>query len=331
MKVSVSIITCNHERYIARAIDSVLMQQTDFDFEILIGEDNSTDSTRSIVQHYASRHPGKIRLFLHDRTNVIYIHGRPTGRRNLLNNLRQARGKYVALLDGDDYWTDPGKLQKQVDFMEAHADFSICFHNLQVVYDDGHKAPHPSNVDQKETTTIQDLFAGNFIYTASCLFRNGLIKDFPDWFLTVMPGDFPLFILLARHGPMHYLDEIMGVYRVHAGSLWGTRAAAYRTFCTAHMLETLYQNFSTTAHRRALRRAAFDHYYNLAAIQEREGNLHGARAAAARLLRLQQGSSRRFNLDVYVVLLRLYAPRIYNMVSFICKQEVIRRWKPSSF
>jgi glycosyltransferase involved in cell wall biosynthesis len=314
MKASVSIVTYNHEHYIARAIDSVLMQQTDFDFEILIGEDDSPDSTRSIVQQYARRYPDRIRLFLHDRTHVLSIHGCPTGRRNLLNNLTQARGKYVALLDGDDYWTDPGKLQKQVDFMETHADFSICFHNMQVVYADGQKAPHPSNMNQKETSTIQDLFAGNFIYTASCLFRNGLIKDFPDWFLAVMPGDFPLFILLAQHGPIQYLDEIMGVYRVHTGSVWGTQAEVYRTFCTAHMFETLYRHFAKTAHKHALRRAAFNHYYNVATLHEREGNLKDARATAAHLLRLQQGSSRRFNLNVYFLLLRLHAPRIYKMV-----------------
>jgi len=328
MKVSVSIVTYNHEKYIARAIDSALMQQTDFDFEILIGEDDSSDRTRSIVQHYAGRYPEKIRLFLHDRTDVLYIHGRPTGRRNLLNNLRQARGKYVALLEGDDYWTDPGKLQKQVDFMEAHADFSICFHNMQVVYADAQKASHPSNVNQKETATIQDLFAENFIYTASCLFRNGLIKDFPNWFLTVMPGDFPLFILLAQHGPMHYLDEIMGVYRVHTSSLWATQSAAFRTFCTAHMFETLYRHFAKTEHTRALHRAAFNHYYNLIILQEQEGNLQQARATAVHLLRLQQASTRRFNIDVYVLCLRLYAPRMYKLVivPFILPLFTNRRW-----
>lgn len=314
MLVSVSIVTYNHEKYIARAIDSVLMQKTDFEVEILIGDDDSADSTRSIVQHYASRYPDRIRLFLHDRANVMYIHGRRTGRRNLLNNLAQARGKYVALLEGDDYWTDPGKLQKQVDFMEAHEEFSICFHTVQVVYAHGQKAPHPSNLNQKKTATIQDLFAGNFIYTASCMFRNGLIKDFPDWFLTVMPGDLPLFILLAQHGPIHYMDEIMGVYRVHTGSAWSTRTAAYRMFCTAHMFETLYRHFAKTAHGLPLRRAAFDHYYNLVALQEQEGNLQAARAAAFHLLRLRQVSSRRFNLNVYVVLLRLYAPWFYKML-----------------
>src|SRR5690606_24113344 len=119
MKLSVCIQTYNHAPYIAQALDSVLMQETDFDFEILLGEDESTDGTREICQEYARQHPDKIRLFLNSRENVIYINGRPTGRWNFMNNLRHVRGEYVALLDGDDYWTDPRKLQKQVDVLDA--------------------------------------------------------------------------------------------------------------------------------------------------------------------------------------------------------------------
>ena len=117
-KISVCITTYNHEKFISQALDSVLMQKTDFDFEVLVGEDDSPDNTRDIVKKYARRYPDKLRLFLNDRKNVIYINGRPTGRWNFINNIRHAKGEYIALLDGDDCWTDPNKLQVQVDFLE---------------------------------------------------------------------------------------------------------------------------------------------------------------------------------------------------------------------
>ena len=120
--------TYNHEKFISQAIDSVLMQKADFDYELLIGEDDSEDQTRDIVKNFAGKYPDKIRLFLNDRKNVIYINGRPTGRWNFINLLKHARGEYVALLDGDDYWTDPLKLQKQIAFLENHLDYFLCIH-----------------------------------------------------------------------------------------------------------------------------------------------------------------------------------------------------------
>ena len=116
--VSICVVTYNHQNYIKQCLDGVLMQECNFEYEVLLGEDNSTDTTRKLCIEYAERFPDKIRLFLHDRSNVIYINGKPTGRFNFIYNLKQAKGKYIALCEGDDYWTDPTKLQKQVDFLE---------------------------------------------------------------------------------------------------------------------------------------------------------------------------------------------------------------------
>ena len=99
-KVSVSLITYNHARYIAQAIDGALMQQTDFPFEIVIGEDMSTDGTREIVKNYQSRHPERIRLLLHNRSNLSLANGKPTGNWNFANNIKNCRGKYIALVGG---------------------------------------------------------------------------------------------------------------------------------------------------------------------------------------------------------------------------------------
>ena len=223
MKVSVAITTYNHEDYIAQALDSVLMQKNHFDYEIIVGEDDSDDKTRSIVKEYKRRYPDKIKLFLNDRKNVIFINGRPTGRWNFSNNLKNAKGRYIALLEGDDYWTDPLKLQQQVDFLDNNPDFSICFHNMRVIYEDCRRGSVVTNVNQKEITTIKDLAQKNYIYTASCMLRNGILEDLPEWWYKVLVGDWPLYLLYAQLGKIKRINQVMGVYRIHKGGIWGSR------------------------------------------------------------------------------------------------------------
>ena len=126
-KVSVFMITYNHEKYIAEALDSILMQKTDFDFDIVIGEDCSTDATRRIVLEYSRKYPDKIKLLLHN-VNVGFIS-------NMMYVLEACTGKYVAMCEGDDYWTDPFKLQKQVDFLEANKEYMLATHEYRIVKD----------------------------------------------------------------------------------------------------------------------------------------------------------------------------------------------------
>jgi glycosyltransferase involved in cell wall biosynthesis len=222
-KVSVSMITYNHEKFIAQAVDSVLAQKTDFDYEILIGEDDSSDRTREIVKAYKEEYPEKIRLFLNDRKNVIYIDGRPTGRWNFVNNLKHAHGHYVALLEGDDYWTSPDKLQRQVDFLDSHPDCAICFHAVRKLYEDENRDVQSFNPSvSKEISTIEDLFEQNFMAACSVMFRNRLFGEFPDWYYTVPVGDWPLHILNAQYGNIGYIEQEMAVYRIHSGGLWSS-------------------------------------------------------------------------------------------------------------
>lgn len=222
MIVTVSLITYQHAAFIAQAIDSVLAQVTNFEWELLIGEDGSTDGTREIVQDYAARYPGRIRVFLNDRSNVIKINGRPTGRWNYLNNLRNARGKYVALLDGDDFWTDPHKLQKQVDLMEAHPEYALC--GSDAVIWQGEQREIFSEVYIRETKPsydLNDLLSGRFVPpTCTALFRRELL-EFPSMFMTVMAGDMPTFIVCSRNGgKFGFLPDRTAVYRVHAGGIY---------------------------------------------------------------------------------------------------------------
>ena len=173
--VSIFSLAYNHESYIEKAIESWLMQKTNFRFEAVIGEDHSTDRTREIVFSYAKKYPEIIRV-IHSESNV--------GMRENSKRTRAAcRGKYVAFCEGDDYWIDPNKLQRQVDFMEANPDFSICFHDAILLWDDKSRSPNyfvPK--DQKEVSTTEDVIEKYYIPTASMLLRSTYTEDLPDWF-----------------------------------------------------------------------------------------------------------------------------------------------------
>jgi glycosyltransferase involved in cell wall biosynthesis len=270
MKVSVSITTYNHEEFIAKAIESVLMQSTDFNFEILIGEDDSTDNTRSIVKCYKEKFPEKIRLFLNDRKNVIFINGRPTGRWNFINNLTHARGKYIALLDGDDYWTDVSKLQKQAIFLDNHSEVAICFHSVHRIFEDNTRKSYLQKPpDAKPFYTIDDLIDMNFIATSSCVFRNRESHVFPEWFYKTPMGDWPMHILNAHHGTIGFIDDAMGIYRTHRNSYWFSEGQINN-----YLSEILtYRIFATQLNKQYLKkinRAISLRYYLLAKLYKQE-------------------------------------------------------------
>lgn len=211
--VSVCVVTYNHERYLARALDGALMQRTTFPFEIVIGEDCSTDGTRQVARRYAAAHPQTITLVEQQR-NV-------RGNRNFALALSRCRGRYVALLDGDDYWTSPHKLQRQFDFLEARPRCVACFHTMQVVYE---STPQHNWISRprviKETYTLRDLLRRYEFQTGSAMIRAAAVPPLPRWYYSLKVGDVTLFAMLAEHGPLGFIDEMMGVYRVHAGGLW---------------------------------------------------------------------------------------------------------------
>lgn len=215
--VSVCVQTYNHEAFITECLDGILMQQTTFPFEVILGEDESSDGTREICKAYAEKHPDKIKLFLRSRKDVIYINGNPTGRFNFLENLKVCEGKYIALCEGDDYWTDPLKLQKQVDFMEGNPRFSLCCHRAELLRDDDSLSLHPiPKISKNGEFTYADLLKNyNFITTASVLFRRPGNLKFPKWFLKVPFGDLGLYQLVSKTGMIKCLDEVMSVYRIH--------------------------------------------------------------------------------------------------------------------
>lgn len=211
-KVSVLMITYNHEKYIEQAVRSVMMQETDFDYELVIGEDCSTDSTREIVLQLKEEFPDKIKLLLHEK-NVGMIP-------NMVATYNACTGEYIALCEGDDYWTHPKKLQLQVDFLENSPEFVMCFHPVWTsskpdectdIYEGG----NPSQRDY----SLADLFdIRQLMPTCSVVFKN--IMTIPKWYHDCKLGDFPLFALILKHGKAKKLNSVMGVYRKHIGGVW---------------------------------------------------------------------------------------------------------------
>ncbi|RQO70220.1 family 2 glycosyl transferase [Pedobacter sp. KBW06] len=216
--VSVCCITYNHEQYIAGALDSFLMQQTNFEFEILIGEDCSKDGTRVVIQEYADRYPGRIRL-VHHETNIGAI-------RNQVDVITKAKGKYIALCDGDDFWTDQRKLQKQVDFLEANPEYVICCHHTKVINE------HDETVYLKENRVsmefdYQDVLLGKREETRICslMIRNiDAVRSVAQqsWYFDTYGTDtlFKLYALASTGKKIFVLPDVMACYRLHTGGIW---------------------------------------------------------------------------------------------------------------
>lgn len=233
--VSVATTAYNHEPFIQEAIDSVMMQEADFDYEHVIGEDCSTDHTREVVSEYQRQRSDTVRVLLNEENLG--------GRRNLVQVLEACQGKYIALLEGDDYWTSPDKLRKQVDFLEAHPECAICFHDVSKEYEaEALKPKHENPRSYKSFYTLEELLVGNFIPTCSVLCRRSLFGDFPQWFYTTPTGDWPYHVLNAHYGTIGYIGEVMAVHRVHAASVWSPRSIVERRRGMLHTVEIFRQN-----------------------------------------------------------------------------------------
>lgn len=233
--VSVSLITYNQKKFIGQAIDSVLEQKTTFKYELIIGDDCSTDGTREILLYYQKKHPDIIKLILHENKGD----GIP-GKKNFVSTIYASKGKYIALLDGDDFWNDKNKLQKQVDFLETNPDYAICFHQVHEKYPNGRKQVSTLVKEKNATTyTIEDLAKGNFIYVPSVVFRNKLFNKFPEWFWEAPAGDYLVHMLNAAKGKIRFLPNVMATYRRHSAGFWTAISSAQRHKNIVKVIELL--------------------------------------------------------------------------------------------
>lgn len=249
--VSICCITYNHEEYIAQAIDGFLMQKTNFKIEILIGEDCSTDKTREIIEEYANKHPSVIKLITSE-TNVG-----PT--KNTKRVISIASGKYVALCDGDDFWTDDRKLQRQIDFLENNAEFAICCHYTRVI-DDSATLVYKADKLVPFEYTYNDLLLGNRqeTRTSSVVCRNSpeLKQIFEnDWFYKTFGFDvfLKLYITANTGGKIYVIPEVMSTYRLHSGGIYSMIDPKIRKGRNLSDFNIIVNNFSySTILRRKL-------------------------------------------------------------------------------
>jgi glycosyltransferase involved in cell wall biosynthesis len=218
-KASVFVLTHDHVDWIGQALDSALAQQAPFEFELLVADDFSTDGTREKVLEYAARHPDRIRTFLPDRNlGVAGI---------WLQAARACRGEYVAILEGDDYWTSPDKLAKQVSLLDHNPGWSTCFHRATLFFDDGSRPARPATpAFSKDVFGLEDILRSCFIPFLTAVFRRDVLATVPEWLFGYRWFDWLFHIWCAQRGAIGLLDEDMAAYRVHAGGNWSARSRA---------------------------------------------------------------------------------------------------------
>ena len=223
--LSVVVICCQQERFIAQCLDGILAQKTDFPFELLISDDASTDSTGKTIAEYAAAHPAIVKPVFHQQRIGAVA--------NWVDTFSRVTGKYAAVCEGDDYWTDPLKLQKQVNFLETHPDFSMCAHPGAILHDGMSSARHEiiypepgfhARFSRKGCIPLKYMLHCNALTTASAVYR---WKYYGDTFRKIhprgiCPGDWYLHLLHAKEGKIGYLPDVMSVYRKHDGGMYSS-------------------------------------------------------------------------------------------------------------
>lgn len=209
--VSVFILTYNQEKFVAQTIESILSQKLNFPFQLVIGEDCSSDNTRAVCEEFVRCHGDKIKLLPSPEKNIGLI-------ANYMRTIKECDGKYIAICDGDDYWTDPFKLQKQVDFLENNLEYSIVHTGLKFLSPNGEFNVF-SDSNQLDCKDFNDLIYANFIFSVTALFRNIQFKEpLPQWIDQYPYGDWPTYLwTLKEGGKIHYIQDVTAVYRKNIG------------------------------------------------------------------------------------------------------------------
>ena len=210
-------ITYNHEPYIAEAIEGVLMQKCSFPIELVIGEDCSTDNTRKICEEYANK--SELIKLLPTETNLGMMP-------NFIRTLQSCTGKYIAMCEGDDYWTDPLKLQKQVDFLEANAEYVLTFHNRLIIGFNGQI--QKGSIGESEKKVPSDRMISTFMPTLTMLFRNNIDEMHKEEYNSVFSGDVLVRAILSTKGPSYFLPFYGAVYRQHDGGVYSSKGIENR-------------------------------------------------------------------------------------------------------
>lgn len=260
--VSVAMITYNHEQYIVQAIAGVLMQETDFEYELVIANDCSTDATNEKITKILSQYPNANRIrYINHKKNLGMIP-------NFVDCLESCKGKYIALCEGDDYWTEPFKLQKQVDFLEQHANYSATAHQTLVKHENQKKSDHLFNNLPETDIELKDLFSHRRFHTASFVFRRECFDGKSFVFSNITSGDKLLFLLCGYWGKLHFFAEPMAVYRKNDGGIssWVTVELIKRDLNMIPALQSIYPSFPKFEYLSFIYKSVCQNHKNLSNI-----------------------------------------------------------------
>lgn len=281
-KVSVTMCTFQHAAFVRDGLASVLEQVTDFPVEVLVADDGSTDGTVEVLREHQARHPDRVRLLL-AKENLGQYTG--SGHLNCMRSLWAARGEFVAVLDGDDAWSDPGKLAKQVECLEASPELSGCFHDTLVEFPDSSRPFREYGA--KTRFSLHDMVAKASPYHwSSWMFRRDRLPEPPDEYLAIPSGDMVLFALVAARGPVARVPEVMNVYRKHGAGITTTAEHIGLTL-VAHriqLLECLAREIPQVAGK--CRRLIWDYWLTFARLHRRETDEDLRAAGRARVAEL---------------------------------------------
>jgi glycosyltransferase involved in cell wall biosynthesis len=225
--VSICTAAYNHERFIGKAVESVLLQEVDFGVEMIIGEDCSTDGTRALCERYADQYPDLIQLLPSEKNLGMSKNG--------IRILHECRGKYVAILDGDDYWLDPHKLRDQVAFLEANPDYGMVYSDIQTVDDEGRLIESESVAERRPYYQEGDVFVAllqgnNFINSCTAVFRRELLELSPNPIETHWYSfDYWYWLRVSMQAKVAFLNKKTACYRIHQGGITGTKTYNKKT------------------------------------------------------------------------------------------------------
>lgn len=275
--VSVAMTAYNSEKWLARALDSVLMQQTEFPVEVVVGDDCSTDGTVAVARSYRQRHPEMIRVLEREKNLGI--------QRNYYGTFEHCRGKYIAWLDADDYWTDPEKLAIQVATLEADPTVMICGHFVRWV-------THEGNVRRERYPSIaagryglDEILRHDFLPSPSVVYRNGIQHKLPEWYFDLAPTtDWPIYVMGALAGDIVLLDRTMADYMLTPGSAIMSKGNLYWYQTDARFYDHI-ESVLPAKWRRLVRAEKGRRYQDIAYHLRQQGDFAGSRKAAMKALR----------------------------------------------
>lgn len=280
--VSVLVTSYNHERYLGKALESVFQQEFTGPFEVIVCDDGSSDGTRKVIEEFAKRHPDRLRFALREKN------GGDKGLANFLTGLQMCTGEYIAMLDGDDYWIDPQKLMRQVEYLKANPTHAMCFHNCRVEYDD----PSTESWETKRFLARQSLTTEDFLthamgQTSTMMIRRDVaeklresVRFLDDWLLS----DWFTAIVASRIGPVGYMDPVMSVFRQHRQSGFTSLGRATQWAEFVYGYEAVGKMLGP-AYEESIQRAICVRSYTAASEYEKAGDFAKAREFLQRVLR----------------------------------------------